>query len=166
MKQMLEYFLQARSKVSEWLMVAMLGLMLLLQQGSTGVAAAAQRHTLDEFGYMETIYDNSNGLDSSAANDVVQTRDGFIWIGTYNGLTRYDGSSFYQFPVTSGIYSVADLYVSQKGELYIGTNDSGLALYKDDKFTFWQRKDGLSSNTIRTITENSEGLMFIGTTEA
>ena len=139
-------------------------LVLVLLQGSVR-AEAAQRHTLDEFGYMEIIYDNSNGLDSSAANDVVQTRDGFIWIGTYNGLTRYDGSSFYQFPVTSGIYSVADLYVSQKGELYIGTNDSGLALYKDDKFTFWQRKDGLSSNTIRTITENSEGLMFIGTTE-
>ena len=110
-------------------------LVLVLLQGSVR-AEAAQRHTLDEFGYMEIIYDNSNGLDSSAANDVVQTRDGFIWIGTYNGLTRYDGSSFYQFPVTSGIYSVADLYVSQKGELYIGTNDSGLALYKDDKFTF------------------------------
>ena len=139
-------------------------LVLVLLQGSVR-AEAAQRHTLDEFGYMEIIYDNSNGLDSSAANDVVQTRDGFIWICTYNGLTRYDGSSFYQFPVTSGIYSVADLYVSQKGELYIGTNDSGLALYKDDKFTFWQRRDGLSSNTIRDITENSEGLMFIGTTE-
>ena len=103
-------------------------LVLVLLQGSVR-AEAAQRHTLDEFGYMEIIYDNSNGLDSSAANDVVQTRDGFIWIGTYNGLTRYDGSSFYQFPVTSGIYSVADLYVSQKGELYIGTNDSGLALF-------------------------------------
>lgn len=73
-------------------------LVLVLLQGSVRVESA-QRHTLDEFGYLETIYDNSNGLDSSAANDVVQTRDGFIWIGTYNGLTRYDGSSFYQFPM-------------------------------------------------------------------
>ena len=162
MKQWLKIFWQKEYQRELRVMFALL--LLVLLQGSVR-AEAAQRHTLDEFGYMEIIYDNSNGLDSSAANDVVQTRDGFIWIGTYNGLTRYDGSSFYQFPVTSGIYSVADLYVSQKGELYIGTNDSGLALYKDDKFTFWQRKDGLSSNTIRTITENSEGLMFIGTTE-
>lgn len=73
-------------------------LVLVLLQGSVRVESA-QRHTLDEFGYLETIYDNNNGLDSSAANDVVQTRDGFIWIGTYNGLIRYDGTSFYRFPM-------------------------------------------------------------------
>lgn len=156
-------FWQKEYKKTLSVMFALLALVLL--QGGVRVEAATQHHTLDEFGYLETVYDNSNGLDSSAANDVVQTEDGFIWIGTYNGLTRYDGTSFYRFPVTSGIYSVADLYVSQKGELYIGTNDSGLALYKDGKFTFWQRDDGLSSNTIRGITENSKGLMFIGTTE-
>ena len=145
--------------------IGLLALAVLLASPKLNSMEAAQNHTLDEFGYLETIYDNNNGLDSSAANDVVQTSDGFIWIGTYNGLTRYDGTSFYQFPVTSGIYSVADLYVSRKGELYIGTNDSGLALYKDGKFKFWQNRDGLSSNTIRDITENSQGLMFIGTTE-
>ncbi|MGM9570536.1 MAG: HD domain-containing phosphohydrolase [Phascolarctobacterium sp.] len=166
MKQMREYFLQARSKMSVTLVAALLALLLPLAQGGVeSVARAAQHHTLDEFGYLETVYDNSNGLDSAAANDVVQTQDGFIWIGTYNGLTRYDGTSFYQYPVTSGIYSVANLYVSKAGELYIGTNDSGLALYKEGKFEFWQHKDGLSSNTIRDITENEEGLMFIGTTE-
>ena len=140
-------------------------LVLCAAPGSLNVSQAGERQTLDRFGYVETVYDNSNGLDTSAANDVVQTPDGFIWIGTYNGLTRYDGSSFYRYPVSSGIYSVANLYVSQKGELYIGTNDSGLALYKDNRFTFWQRNDGLSSNTIRDIAENEEGLMFIGTTE-
>ena len=63
-------------------------LALVLLQGGVRVEAATQHHTLDEFGYLETVYDNSNGLDSSAANDVVQTEDGFIWIGTYNGQTR------------------------------------------------------------------------------
>lgn len=145
--------------------IALLALVVLLVQSECKPMEAAQRHTLDEFGYLETIYDNGNGLDSSAANDVVQTQDGFIWIGTYNGLTRYDGTSFYQYPVTKGIYSVADLYVSQTGELYVGTNDSGLALYKDGNFKFWSREQGLNSNTVRDITENDEGLMFIGTTE-
>ena len=163
MKQWQYKFWQKEYKKTLSVMFALLALMLL--QGGVRVEPATQHHTLDEFGYLETVYDNSNGLDSSAANDVVQTEDGFIWIGTYNGLTRYDGTGFYRFPVTSGIYSVAALYVSQKGELYIGTNDSGLSLYKDGKFTFWQSDDGLSSNTIRDITENSKGIMFIGTTE-
>lgn len=160
MKRLMDKLLQLYYKKVAGIVVALLVLCVPLR-----VATAALHHTLDEFGYLETVYDNSNGLDSSAANDVVQTRDGFVWIGTYNGLTRYDGSSFYQYPVSSGIYSVANLYVSNKDELYVGTNDSGIAMYKEGKFQFWQLKDGLSSNTIRDITENSKGLMFIGTTE-
>ena len=160
MKRLMDKLLQLYYKKVSGIAVALLVLCVPLR-----VATAALHHTLDEFGYLETVYDNSNGLDSSAANDVVQTRDGFVWIGTYNGLTRYDGSSFYQYPVSSGIYSVANLYVSNKDELYVGTNDSGIAMYKEGKFQFWQLKDGLSSNTIRDITENSKGLMFIGTTE-
>ena len=160
MKRLMDKILQLYYKKVAGIVIALLVLCVPLR-----VATAALHHTLDEFSYLETVYDNSNGLDSSAANDVVQTRDGFVWIGTYNGLTRYDGSSFYQYPVSSGIYSVANLYVSNKDELYVGTNDSGIAMYKEGKFQFWQLKDGLSSNTIRDITENSKGLMFIGTTE-
>ena len=163
MKQWQDVF---KDRIYQWALGIMFAfLMLCVDQASLNIAQAGERQTLDRFGYVETVYDNSNGLDTSAANDVVQTPDGFIWIGTYNGLTRYDGTSFYRYPVSSGIYSVAALYVSKKGELYIGTNDSGLALYKDNRFTFWQRNDGLSSNTIRDIAENEEGLMFIGTTE-
>lgn len=145
--------------------IGLLALAVLFASPAPKVLEAAQSHTLDEFGYFETIYDNSNGLDSSAANDVVQTDDGFIWIGTYNGLTRFDGISFYQFPITKGIYSVADLYVSRKGELYVGTNDSGIALYKDNNFQFWGRAQGLSSNSVRDIAENDEGCLFIATTK-
>lgn len=163
MKQWQDVFMKKLYQRALGIMFALL--VLCAATGGLNVSQAGQRQTLDRFGYVETVYDNSNGLDSSAANDVVQTPDGFIWIGTYNGLTRYDGTSFYRYPVTSGIYSVANLYVSRRGELYIGTNDSGLAVYKDNRFTFWQRKDGLSSNTIRDIAENEEGLMYIGTTE-
>ena len=94
MKRLMDKILQLYYKKVSGIAVALLVLCVPLR-----VDTAALHHTLDEFGYLETVYDNSNGLDSSAANDVVQTEDGFIWIGTYNGLTRYDGSSFYQFPM-------------------------------------------------------------------
>lgn len=127
--------------------------------------AAGRDVTLDELGYVETIYDNSKGLGSSAANDVAQTADGFIWVGTYNGLASYDGTAFRHFPVSKGIYSVADLYVARNGDLYIGTNDSGLARLENDSFHFWNKAGGLSANTVRTITENYDGDLFIGTTD-
>lgn len=141
------------------------GVLLLCACAGIAHARAAEERNSLEFGFLETLYDNANGLEASAANDLVQTEDGFIWIGTYNGLTRYDGSEFYQVPPSSGIYSVADLFVSSKGELFIGTNDSGVALYKEGRFFFWNREDGLSTNSVREIAENDEGLFFIGTTE-
>ena len=127
--------------------------------------AAAEAPALSTKGYQETIYDNSSGLESAAANDVVQTADGFIWVGTYNGLANYDGTSFHHFPVSKGIYSVADLYVARDGKLYIGTNDSGLALLEHNNFKFWNKSMGLSANAVRSITENYDGDLFIGTTD-
>ena len=40
------------------------------------------------------MYNNRNGLPTSEANAITQTSDGFIWIGSYAGLIRYDGNTF------------------------------------------------------------------------
>ncbi|MCR5774383.1 MAG: hypothetical protein K6G42_04800, partial [Lachnospiraceae bacterium] len=42
-------------------------------------------------GFSAVLYDNSNGLPTSEANAITETSDGFIWIGSYAGLIRYDG---------------------------------------------------------------------------
>ncbi len=137
----------------------------LLCHTPAALSAEDDPRNLDEAGYLEVVYDNSNGLASSAANDIVQTADGFVWVGTYNGLTNYDGTAFHHYPVEKGIYSVADLYVARNGDLYIGTNDKGLALLKNGEFQFWNKNSGLSANAVRTITENYDGELFIGTTD-
>lgn len=144
---------------------AVLAAALLIATPPQNLNATGVPYSLDQTGYLETVYDTSNGLGSSAANDVVQTADGFIWVGTYNGLSKYDGSTFHHYPVAKGIYSVADLYVARNGSLYIGTNDNGLALLKNDSFQFWNKSTGLSANAVRTITENYDGDLFIGTTD-
>ena len=64
-----------------------------------------------EWGYFMFLYDNSNGLTTSEANAVAQTGNGFIWIGGYSGLTRYDGNNFRHFESTTGISNVNCLYV-------------------------------------------------------
>ena len=43
-------------------------------------------------GYASVLYDRSNGLPTSEANAIATTSDGFIWIGSYSGLIRYDGN--------------------------------------------------------------------------
>ena len=48
-------------------------------------------------GYASILYNNSNGLPTSEANAIAETPDGFIWIGGYSGLTRYDGNTFKRY---------------------------------------------------------------------
>ncbi len=111
------------------------------------------------------LYDNTNGLPTSEANTIAQTKDGFIWIGSYSGLIRYDGTTFYRFDVTDGVASVVCLFVDSKDRLWIGTNDSGLALYDKGDFIFFNKDKGLQSSSVRAITEDVNGDIVIATTQ-
>ena len=115
-------------------------------------------------GYSSVLYNNSNGLPTSEANAIVQSDDGFIWIGGYSGLIRYDGNEFYRYESSTGISSVVCLYIDSSQRLWIGTNDSGIAVFKNEKFSFYNRSDGLRSSSIRSITEDADGNVVIATT--
>ena len=95
--------------------------------------------------YSAVVYDNTNGLPAAEANDIVQTSEGFIWIGCYAGLVRYDGDTFERLDSTQGVSSISSLYVDNKDRLWIGTNDNGVAIMEKGEFRFWGEKDGLGS---------------------
>lgn len=115
--------------------------------------------------YSAVLYNNSNGLPTSEANAVVQTGNGFIYIGSYSGLIRYDGVNFTRYDSSTGITSVVSLCVDSRDRLWVGTNDSGLVLYENGGFTFFDKDDGLTSLSIRSITEDNSGNIVFGTTE-
>ena len=117
-----------------------------------------------EKGYSAFLYDNSSGLTTSEANAIAQTGIGFVWIGGYSGLTRYDGNEFHHFDSTSGISSVNCLFVDSKDRLWIGTNDSGVAMRQNAQFQFWGRNEGLISLSIRALCEDGAGNIIIATT--
>lgn len=114
--------------------------------------------------YKAVLYNNTNGLPTSEANDIAQTSEGFIWIASYSGLIRYDGQTFERMYSTSGIASVVRLHVDKKDRLWIGTNDNGIALLDHGKLQQWNENDGLGSAKIRTIVEDNDGRIYVGTT--
>lgn len=116
-------------------------------------------------GYTAVLYNNSNGLPTSEANAIAQTEDGFIWIGSYSGLIRYDGNDFYRYDSSVGITSVMSLYVDSGDRLWIGTNDNGAALYENGEFRFYGRKEGLISLSVRSIAEDGAGNIILATTQ-
>ena len=120
---------------------------------------------LEQWGYFMYLYDNANGLPTSEANAVAQMGIGFIWIGGYGGLIRYDGNEFKHFDPSTGITSVNCLYMDSKERMWIGTNDAGVVLRQNAEFQFWGRSEGLRSLSVRAICEDGVGNIVIATTE-
>ena len=99
-----------------------------------GLCAPARAESASEAGmtdfndYVQSVYNNNNGLPCGEANDIAQTNDGVLWIGTYAGLYRYNGREFRCIDDYESVRNVNCLYVDEEGRLWIGTNDNGLAI--------------------------------------
>ena len=147
-------------KKSEKAGAGLLAVCLLLTLSAMPVQAASS--TSERFS--SRVFNNQNGMISSEANVIAETGDGCIWIGSYAGLTKYDGTDF-EFIREGGIASVTAMFCDSGGRLWVGTNDSGIARYENDSFTFFRVQDGLPANSIRCFCEDEEGRVYVGTTD-
>ena len=146
--------------------VQKLALLLVLCMGLSMAAqpfcVSAAEPEYQDSSFVRTIYDNTNGMVSSEANIICETDDGYIWIGSYAGLTRYDGNQF-EFVREGGLVNVVDMMTDSRGRLWIGTNDAGIARYEQGTYTYFTVADGLSSNSIRCFAEDADGNIYVGT---
>lgn len=116
-----------------------------------------------ETSYVITIYNDQNGLPTGEANTILQTTDGYIWIGSYGGLIRYDGTQFTNYSLNGSINSssIRSLYEDSQGRLWIGTNDKGVILLENNEFTTIESPDDYSFLCIRDFTETSDGTIYL-----
>ena len=113
-------------------------------------------------------YSTLRGLSSSSQRCVTQDKEGFIWVGTEDGLDRFDGYTFKVYrnnPTDSSSLRsnmVICLYVDSKGDLWTGTNGGGISVYnkeKDNFFSYAQFRDC----TINSIAEDRHNRLWMGT---
>ncbi|MBR3274088.1 MAG: HD domain-containing protein [Clostridia bacterium] len=131
----------------------------------TGGAARAENDAIDYNDYVQTIYNSNNGLPCGEANDIAQTNDGILWIGTYAGLYRYNGREFTWMDGYESVRNVNCLYVDEEGRLWIGTNDNGLSICINERISnVVDQTRGLPSNSVRSIIQSSDGYYYVGTT--
>lgn len=115
--------------------------------------------------YVHTVYDGTNGLAGGTANAVAQTEDGILWIGTYGGLYRYNGTQFSLMEDYASVKNVNCLYTDSEGRLWIGTNDNGLSVCDDGDIEYvLDESDGLGADSVRCITRDASGSYYVGTT--
>ncbi len=132
---------------------------------SAPARAAGAAEPVDYNDYVQSVYSSSNGLPCGEANDIAQTNDGILWIGTYAGLYRYNGREFRWVDDYETVKNVNCLYVDEEGRLWIGTNDNGLAIVIREKVVnVLDESSGLPSNSVRCIIRASDGCYYVGTT--
>ena len=129
-----------------------------------GKVLAAESHRFMFAAYKQTQYNSSNGMPSDEANTITQTRDGYLWIGSYSGLMRFNGQVFQPMKdVDDQIISrVRCLYEDSKHRLWIGTTNDGAYCYENGLI---RQTDSLHATNQRAIAEDKEGRIYIGAAE-
>ena len=118
--------------------------------------------------YVAKTWTTEEGLPGMTVNAVLQDKKGYIYIGTYDGLVRFDGIEFVNFTRNLDekydFVAVRSIFQDSKDNLWVGHNDEGVSCIKPSgeiiKFT---TEDGLPHNSVRAICEDYEGNIWLGT---
>ncbi len=115
--------------------------------------------------YTVTRWDAEDGLPHNSVRQILQTHDGYLWMGTNQGLARFDGLAFTIFssPETPGLpgNQITSLAETADGSLWIATI-SGLAQYRAGHFTAYGRAQGLKTDIINALCVAPDGSLWIG----
>ena len=107
-----------------------------------------------------------HGLPQNSVNAVLQTRDGFLWVGTNAGLARFDGVRFRTFGLPEGLRSVVVLALAEDrdGALWIGTSGGGVSCWKSGRITSFGADEGFPAGTdVIALAADRDGSLWIGT---
>lgn len=109
-------------------------------------------------------YGQEEGLTNLVVQCMIQDRSGFLWVGTQNGLFRYDGDRFQAFYEKDGLPSseISSLSEDSGGNLWVGTH-GGLAQFKDGRFEAVPRLSDYEIRGTSAIASDPEGNLYVGT---
>ncbi len=142
----------SRHAVSKFLM----WVILISLSGLPGVRAANPQWNIQR-------WSTEGGLPDNGVRAIAQTPDGYLWLGTLNGLARFDGVRFavYTHGNTPGLVSEAvnALAVDAAGTLWIAT-PSGLVEWRDGVIKRWTEEDGLPGKTIYSVVVGPAGVVW------
>ncbi|MEK9138160.1 MAG: two-component regulator propeller domain-containing protein, partial [Bacteroidota bacterium] len=110
-------------------------------------------------------YTARDGLPSNTIRVIYQDTRGYLWIGTNNGLSRYDGAKFTNYSTVDGLSNnwITAIAESPKepGTLWIGTIAGGVNRLRDRRFTVFRPGPDNTSNNIQSIDVDSSGTVWL-----
>jgi signal transduction histidine kinase/ligand-binding sensor domain-containing protein len=113
------------------------------------------------------IWRNADGLPSDSVTAIIQTHDGFLWVGTSAGLVRFDGVKFTEVKLavssTNNPICATALCEDSAGCLWIGTQQDGLFQLVQGMVRHYTTDRGLLDDSVTSLEADKKGLVWIGT---
>jgi signal transduction histidine kinase/ligand-binding sensor domain-containing protein/ActR/RegA family two-component response regulator len=113
------------------------------------------------------VWRQPQGLPQNSVFSLLQTRDGYLWIGTRGGVSRFDGVRFTTFDDRNRnqlreneVWSLAE---GDDGSVWIATYGGGVSRFKDGEFTVYTTAEGLVNNFNAVVHKGLDGSIWIGT---
>ena len=110
--------------------------------------------------YVHRIWQAEQGLPGVTIDSLRQTAEGYIWLGTYAGLIRFDGVRF--TTIEGPNHLLENVWIRSLGEdsqhrLWLGTNGMGLVQFHDGRFAQYTEKSGLPSDVVYCVVPSLHG---------
>ncbi len=113
------------------------------------------------------IWHSAEGLPSDSVTAIIQTRDGFLWVGTSSGLVRFDGAKFSEVKLaltaTNNLISISALCEDSEGHLWIGTQADGLFQLLHGTVQHFTPANGLLDAGVTSLEADKHGSVWVGT---
>ncbi|HLP26515.1 MAG TPA: two-component regulator propeller domain-containing protein, partial [Acidobacteriota bacterium] len=127
------------------------------------VADAAAATFLSD-GYAVRVWQTEDGLPQNLVTSAVQTRDGYLWLGTHGGLARFDGERFQTFNSVNTPELVdrriVRLFEDDSNTLWIGHESGAISRYRDGKFDAFAPSSGAENDNIIGLGSDAQGRMW------
>jgi signal transduction histidine kinase/ligand-binding sensor domain-containing protein len=127
------------------------------------VVPTADAQPSEQRPYVVTAWGMEQGLPQSSVNDILQTRDGYIWLATFGGLVRFDGVNFTTYNRFNTECMRTDrilrLFEDSEARLWVSTED-GLLRFEDGNCRFYEFGQVANSPTAMIVRQDVEGYIW------
>lgn len=134
-------------------------LIILWLLSGAGIFALDPKADLTRYGHQS--WQTDSGLPQDSVHAILQTSDGYLWLGTERGLARFDGVSFTTYDKRNGLPGtfIQSLFEDQSHRLWVCTT-AGLALFDGNGFEAFTSKNGLPSNDVHALYQQPDGSLW------
>lgn len=119
--------------------------------------------------YNSRVWQSDDGLGHNSVQAVAQSRDGYLWVGTSEGVSRFDGLLFTRLAGEENPEfnkgSVTAFAQGMDGSVWIGIENGGVSQWKDGRVMHFGQTNGLVSDRVRALCAASDGSIWIGTSD-